>query len=314
MGYVILKRIMIGIPTLIGVIVILFVTLRLLPGDPVSVILAGAPTTSPEAIEALRDQLGLNGTILDQFVKFAVAAASLNFGLSYTTMQPVTTMIAQQIVPTLTLALAAALVSAVVGISLGSLAAMYRDRWVDNLIRMLSLTSHSMPSFWLGLLLIMAFSFSLHIFPATGNEGIASLVLPAVALGLSTAGVITRLVRNSVIEVLTENFVVALYAKGLPRRAVITKHVLRNAIIPTVTILGLQFGALMAGAVVTETVFARQGIGQMLIQAINAKDYPVVQGVVFVIAVVYIMVNIVVDVSYAYIDPRIRHAIGGGNR
>lgn len=308
MAMVILKRILVGIPTLIGVTIILFIALRVLPGDPVSVILAGAPTT-PEVVEQLRMEFGLDRPIWVQYWDFLVKAFTLDFGNSYSTRQPVTTMIGQQIMPTLQLALAAALVSAVVGIVLGSLAAMYRNKWGDNLIRVLSLVNLSMPSFWVGVMLIVLFSFTLQIFPATGNAGLKALVLPAITLGLSAAGTVTRLVRNSVLEVLGENFVTSLYARGLSRGVVIAKHVLRNAIIPTVTIVGLQLGALIAGAVIVETVFARQGLGQMLIQAISAQDFPVVQGVVLVIAVIYITINIIVDVSYAYIDPRVRDAV-----
>ncbi|MGO3147714.1 MAG: ABC transporter permease [Leucobacter sp.] len=308
MGFVILKRILVGIPTLIGVTIILFIALRVLPGDPVSVILAGAPTT-PEVVEQLREEFGLDQPIWVQYWDFLVKAFTLDFGDSYSTRQPVLTMIGQQIMPTLQLALAAALVSAVVGIILGSLAAMYRNKWGDNLIRVLSLVNLSMPSFWVGVMLIILFSFTLNIFPATGNDGLKALVLPAITLGLSAAGTVTRLVRNSVLEVLGENFVTSLYARGLTRGVVIGRHVLRNAIIPTVTIVGLQLGALIAGAVIVETVFARQGIGQMLIQAIAAQDFPVVQGVVLVIAVIYITINIIVDVSYAYIDPRVRDAV-----
>lgn len=305
MGFLIIKRVGLGIPTLIGVTLVLFITLRMLPGDPVSVLLAGAPAT-PEAEATLRQQFGLDQPIGVQYLSFLGHAAGLDLGLSYTTRQPVASMIAQQILPTLELALAAALVSAVLGMLLGSVSAIYRNKWPDAVIRVLSLLNTSMPSFWVGLLLIMTFSFALKIFPATGNSGPASLVLPAVTLGLSAAGTVTRLVRNSVIEVLGENFVTALYAKGLRPRVIVFKHVLRNAVIPTVTIVGLQLGALIAGAVIVEAVFARQGLGQMLVQAIAGKDYPVVQGVVLVIAVIYIVINIIVDVSYAFIDPRVR--------
>lgn len=308
MGFVILKRILVGIPTLIGVTILLFVTLRVLPGDPVSVILAGAPTT-PEVVEQLRLEFGLDQPIWVQYWDFLVKMFSLDFGRSYATRQPVLTMIGQQIGPTLQLALSAAAVSACVGIILGSIAAMYRNSWIDSLIRVLSLIYLSAPSFWIGLMLIILFSFTIPIFPATGNVGIKSLVLPAITLGLSAAGTVTRLTRNSVLEVLNENFVTSLYSRGLSKRVVIMKHVLRNAIIPTVTVVGLQIGGLIAGAVIVETVFARRGIGQMLVQAIGSQDFPVVQGVVLVIAVIYITLNIIVDVSYAYIDPRVRDAV-----
>jgi ABC-type dipeptide/oligopeptide/nickel transport system permease component len=308
MGFVVAKRVLAGIPTLLGVTVVLFVTLRMLPGDPLAVILAGAPAT-PEVVENLRAQFGLDEPLFQQFLQFLGNAVTLDFGSSYATRQPVSGMIADNIGPTLQLAFAAAVISAVVGILLGSLAAIRRNGIVDGIVRVLSLINTSMPSFWVGLLLIMFFSFQLELFPATGSEGLDTLILPAVTLGLSAAGTVTRLVRNSVIEVLGENFVTALYAKGLRPRVVVMKHVLRNAVIPTVTIVGLQIGGLVAGSVIVETVFTRQGIGQMLVQAIGGKDYPVIQGVVLVIAVIYILINIIVDVSYAYIDPRVRSAL-----
>lgn len=308
MGFVVAKRVLAGIPTLLGVTVVLFVTLRMLPGDPLAVILAGAPAT-PEVVENLRAQFGLDEPLFQQFLQFLGNALTLDFGSSYATRQPVSGMIADNIGPTLQLAFAAAVISAVVGILLGSLAAIRRNGIVDGIVRVLSLINTSMPSFWVGLLLIMFFSFQLELFPATGSEGLDTLILPAVTLGLSAAGTVTRLVRNSVIEVLGENFVTALYAKGLRPRVIVMKHVLRNAVIPTVTIVGLQIGGLVAGSVIVETVFTRQGIGQMLVQAIGGKDYPVIQGVVLVIAVIYILINIIVDVSYAYIDPRVRSAL-----
>lgn len=308
MGFVVAKRVLAGIPTLLGVTVVLFITLRMLPGDPLAVILAGAPAT-PEVVENLRAQFGLDEPLFQQFLQFVGNALTLDFGSSYATRQPVSGMIADNIGPTLQLAFAAAVISAVVGILLGSLAAIRRNGIVDGMVRVLSLVNTSMPSFWVGLLLIMFFSFQLELFPATGSEGLDTLILPAVTLGLSAAGTVTRLVRNSVIEVLGENFVTALYAKGLRPRVVVMKHVLRNAVIPTVTIVGLQIGGLVAGSVIVETVFTRQGIGQMLVQAIGGKDYPVIQGVVLVIAVIYIVINIIVDVSYAYIDPRVRSAL-----
>jgi ABC-type dipeptide/oligopeptide/nickel transport system permease component len=308
MGYLIAKRVLAGLPTLLGVTIILFLTLRLLPGDPLAVILAGAPPT-PEMVANIQQQFGLNKSIPAQYWDFLTGAVTLDLGSSYSTRQPVTSMIAQQIGPTLLLALAAAGVSAVVGILLGSVAAIRRNGVIDAFVRVTSLVFTSMPSFWVGLLLIMFFSFKLGWFPATGSGSPQTLVLPAITLGLSAAGTVTRLVRNSVIEVLGENFVVALHAKGLRSRVVVMKHVLRNAVIPTVTIVGLQLGALLAGAVIVESVFSRQGLGQMLVQAIGGKDYPVVQGVVLVIASIYILINIVVDVSYAYIDPRVRSAL-----
>ena len=308
MGFVVAKRVLAGIPTLLGVTIILFITLRLLPGDPLAVLLAGAPAT-PEVVANLEAKFGLDKPLTQQYWDFLRNALMLDLGSSYGSRQPVSRMIADNIGPTLQLALTAAAISAVTGIVLGSLAAIRRNGIIDGIVRALSLVNTSMPSFWVGLLLIMFFSFQLGWFPATGSGNLRSLVLPALTLGLTAAGTVTRLVRNSVIEVLGENFVTALHAKGLRSRVVVMKHVLRNAVIPTVTIVGLQIGGLVAGAVIVETVFTRQGIGQMLVLAIGGKDYPVIQGVVLVIAVIYIAINIIVDVSYAYIDPRVRSAL-----
>jgi len=305
MGFVIGKRVLAAVPTLIGVTIILFITLRLLPGDPIAVLLAGAPVT-PDVLANLRAEFGLDQSLPQQYWTFLINALHLDLGVSYSSRQPVTELIAANIGATLQLALTAAAISAVTGVVLGSLAAIRRNGLLDGAIRIVSLVNTSMPSFWSGLLLIMVFSFRLQWFPATGSGGLASLVLPALTLGLAAAGTVTRLVRNSVIEVLGENFVVALYAKGLRSQVVVMKHVLRNAVIPIVTIVGLQVGGLIAGSVIVEAVFTRQGIGQMLVSAIGSQDYPVIQGVVLVIAVIYIVVNILVDVSYAFIDPRVR--------
>lgn len=306
----IVRRLLAAIPTLLGVTVILFVALRLLPGDPVSVLI-GASQGSNEVADALRDQFGLNDPPLIQYLHFLGSIFTGELGTSYVTRQSVGSMIASQIAPTLILAASAALVSAVVGIGLGALAAIQRDRWPDTVIRVLSLVFTAMPNFWLGLVLIVIFAFGLRLLPATGTDGIQYLVLPAITLGLSASGVIARVVRNSLIETMGDSFVLALYAKGLRPRVVVVKHVLRNAIIPAVTVLGIQLGALVAGAVIVETVFARRGIGQVLVQAVANNDFPVIQGVVLVIAVIYIVINIVVDVSYAYIDPRVRRSVVG---
>lgn len=308
MGLMVGRRLLASIPTVLGVTVILFVTLRLLPGDPLAAVLGGSPATE-DVVENLERQLGLDQPVLVQYWTFLTNALTLDLGTSYATRQPVAEMIGEQIGPTVQLAVAAALVSAVVGTALGSAAALRRDGTLDSVIRVASLVTTAMPSFWVGLLLIMVFSFGLGLFPATGSDGFASLVLPAATLGLSAAGTVTRLVRNSVIEVMGDTFVTALHAKGLRPRVVVGKHVLRNAVIPTVTIVGLQLGALVAGAVIVEAVFTRQGLGQMLVQAIGTNDYPVIQGVVLVIAVVYILINVLVDVSYAVIDPRVRSAL-----
>lgn len=304
----VIARLLAAIPVLFGVTVLVFVVLRILPGDPVSVLLAGAPAT-PREVAALQHQFGLDQPLIVQYWEFVRQAAEGSFGTSYATRQGVASMIAGQIGATIQLTLAAALLTAVAGVAAGTLAAAFRDTWIDALIRYLSLLGTSMPSFWTGILLLTVFSFTVHLFPATGSGDLQQLVLPAVTLALAASGVVTRVVRNSVIEVLGENFVTALRAKGISERAILTRHVLRNAIIPAVTIIGLQIGALLAGAVIVEDVFARQGLGRLLVTGVQDKDYPVIQGTVLVIAVIYVLVNIVVDISYAYLDPRIRSVL-----
>lgn len=302
------KRLLAGIPTLLLVALVVFLILRLVPGDPIRALLASTPAT-PGLEERLREQLGLDRPLPVQFLEFLGAAVQGDLGTSYVTRQPVTWVIGQQVLPTLQLALAATVLTAVLGITLGVLAATYRNTVVDGLVRVFSLLGTSMPSFWVGLLLILSISFTLRLLPATGSGGFDRLILPAITLALPAAGVVTRIVRNNVLEVMGEGFVTALRAKGIGYGTIMVKHVLRNAIIPAVTVLGLQVGVLLAGAVIVEQTFARQGIGKLLVQSILQGDYPVVQGIVLLIATLYILINIVVDIAYTVIDPRIRTAV-----
>lgn len=307
---IIARRLLIAIPVVIGASVLIFVVLHVLPGDPIAAVTAGAPTT-PHEIANLKRQYGLDKPLPEQFLSFFWNALHGNLGTSYTQNQPVMSMILSQAPATFELALAAMILTVVFGVGLGVISALFRNTWIDAVIRVLSLLGTAMPIFWSGILLLLLFSFTFHLFPATGSTGISSLVLPAVSLAFLASGLVIRLVRNSMIEVFGENFVVALYAKGLPDSVVILKHILRNALIPAITIVGLQVGALLSGAVITETVFSRQGIGQLLVTGIENKDYPLVQGTMLFIAVVYVVINIIVDVSYGYVDPRVRTTITG---
>jgi peptide/nickel transport system permease protein len=227
-------------------------------------------------------------------------------GTAYTTNQPVTSLIASQFGATVELTLAALVLTVILGIGGGVIAAVYRNTWIDQVMRVFSVFGSAMPLFWTGIVLIIVFSFTFKMFPAAGTGGLEFLVLPAVSLGLLASGIVIRLVRNSTIETLAQPYVTALKAKGLRRTTIVGRHVLRNALIPAITVLGVQVGGLLSGAVITETVFARQGIGSLLVQAIEQKDYPVVQGLMLVIAVVYVGVNLIIDVGNAYIDPRVR--------
>ncbi|MGO1850653.1 ABC transporter permease [Microbacterium sp.] len=302
------RRLLATVPTILGVSLVVFIILRLVPGDPVAAMVAGTPATA-ERVAELREQLGLQRPLWEQYLGFLWDAVRGDLGTSFAMRQPVTEMIAGQFLPTLQLALSAALFTAVVGILLGALAAAFPNSAADGAIRVFSLLGTSMPSFWLGLMLIMVVSFQFRLLPATGNDGFERLILPTIALGVAAAGVVTRLVRNNMLETMGENFVSALAAKGIGRPTIIVKHVLRSAVIPTITIVGMQIGALLAGAVIVESVFARQGLGNLLTRALATNDFPVIQGIVLVIAVAYILINIIVDISYAYIDPRIRSSL-----
>lgn len=308
MGWVIARRVLLAVPVLVGVSVAVFLALHVLPSDPTAVLLDGVPAT-PEVAEALEHQLGLDQPLLVQYWDFVSGALHGDLGTSFTTQQPVTQMIGSQLSATIQLTVTAVALTAFLGITLGVLAALFRDTWFDSLVRVVSLLGTAMPIFWTGTLLMLVFSFTWQLFPASGSEGWQTLVLPSIALAFLASGLLIRLVRTSVIEVMGDNFVAALDAKGLSPWRITARHVLRNALIPAVTVIGLQVGGLLSGAVVTEVVFARQGLGRLLITAIKEQDYPVIQGTVLVISVIYLLVNVVVDVSYAFIDPRIRTAM-----
>jgi ABC-type dipeptide/oligopeptide/nickel transport system permease component len=302
---VVARRIAIGVPVIIGSSAIIFFVLRVLPGNIVQVITQGAPTTPGERHNIIVE-FGLSKPVLSQYGSFLWQALHGNFGDSFQTRQPVTAQIGPQAVATVELAATAMVMTVVLGVGLGAVSALLRDTWVDAAIRALSLLGTSMPIIWTGPLLILIFSFSLHLFPANGSGKLSQLVLPALSIALVTAGVIIRLVRNSMLEVMSLEFVTALRAKGLPESQVWLRHILRNALIPAVTVLGVQLGGLLSGAVIAETVFGRQGLGSLLVNGINNKDYPMVQAIVLIIATAYVVINIVVDVSYAYLDPRVR--------
>ena len=240
-----------------------------------------------------------------QYVNYMKNVLQGDLGRSIRTNEPVSLMIQRNFPPTLQLTLASMALAIVIGVSFGVVAAVKRGRIVDNLVMLLALAGVSMPSFWLGLLLISVFSIWLNWFPVIGGSGWRGLALPALALGFAAAAIIARMVRSSLLEVLGENYVVTARAKGLAEQRVILRHALRNAAIPVITIVGLQFGGLLAGAVIVEQVFSRQGIGRMLVSALQSRDFPVAQGGVLFVATVYVFVNLLVDLLYGAIDPRI---------
>jgi peptide/nickel transport system permease protein len=297
------------VPVVLGVSVVVFSIIHLLPGDPVLAILSGANAT-PEQERELRAQLRLDDPLPVQYVRFLGRAMVGDLGRSIFTGQPVIKEIADQLPSTLELAGTAILIAAIVGLVLGMVAAVRHNTWVDRAAMFVALGGVSMPSFWLGLLLIFVFSLHLGWFPATGQGGLSRLVLPAATIGLNYSAVIARLVRSSLLEVLGNNYIATARAKGLSEWGVTLKHALGNALIPVTTIIGVQLGNLLAGTIVVETVFSRRGMGRLAVTAVLDKDYPLIQGVVLVSALGYVLVNLLVDLSYSVLDPRIRHREG----
>jgi peptide/nickel transport system permease protein len=302
----IVRRLLSSLPVLFGVATIVFFLMRVLPTDPAKLMLYETGASAAD-IERLREQLGLNDPLYVQYWHYLVSIVQGDFGQSFYTKQQVTTMLADQLPSTVQLALAGMLISTFLGCSLGILSAVRQGTWIDTGSMVLALAGVSLPSFWLGLMLIFLFALRLQWLPSVGTGGITHLILPAFTLGIGGSAIIARLVRSSMLEVLRNEYVVTARAKGLSEYSVTVRHALRNALIPTVTILGLQFGYLLGGTVVVETVFARQGIGRMAVTAISGRDFNVIQGWSLFVAVVYIVVNLLVDVSYAWLDPRVRY-------
>ncbi|TWT25189.1 ABC transporter permease [Planomicrobium sp. CPCC 101110] len=295
--------------SILGSLVLVFFIIYMMPGDPVLSMLDPS-TATPEAIENMRIQLGLDRPFYAQFADYFTNMVQGDFGQSLITSEPVLDKILLHLPATLALTLASVIFSIVIGVAFGVLSAVYRNRWLDSAVRIIGLFGISMPTFWSGILLILIFSVQLNWLPVMGSDSLAALVLPSLALGFVGAGFIIRMVRSSMVEVLDEQFILTLRAKGLSERLIMYRHALRNALIPAVTVIGLHIGELLAGTVVIETVFSRQGIGRIVADAIMSKDMPVIQGVIFFSAIVYVIINLLVDLSYSVIDPRIRKSAG----
>ena len=290
---------------LFGVTLAVFSMLFLVPGDPVKIMLAEFVTT-PEQVARMREQLHLDEPILEQYGRFVGNALRGDLGTSIRSRRAVATEIGENVGSTAQLALASMAVAVAIGVPLGLTAALFRSSWFDAGSMIVALLGVSMPSFWLGLLLIFAFSLHLGWFPATGGGDLWHLVLPSVTLGMIASAIIARLTRSSMLEVLGQDYVRTARAKGLAWWGVVVRHALKNALIPVITIFGLQFGNLLAGAVIVETVFSRPGLGRLIVGGILAKDFPLVQGTVLFVATAYVLINVLVDLAYAYADPRIR--------
>jgi ABC-type dipeptide/oligopeptide/nickel transport system permease component len=298
------RRILLTIPVLLGVATLVFSLIHLVPGDPAQAMLGDG--ASPQDIADLRVSLGLDRPLLDQYVTFLRQAVTGDLGKSFRTGQPVTTMIVERLPATAELAIAAMIVAIVIAIPLGVIAAVWRGTAVDYGAMTFALAGVSIPNFWLGPLLAIVFAVELGWLPVSGRGTFAHLVLPAVSLGLALAAILARMTRASLLDELRELYVRAARARGVSRAFAIAGHALRNSMVPLLTIIALQFGAVLTGAVITETIFAWPGIGRLLIQSIGFRDYPMVQGCILLIAATYVTVNLVTDLMYGVLDPRIR--------
>lgn len=309
MARYVLQRLLSAVVVLWGVTVLVFSMVHATPGDPVRVLLGdSARGATAEDLARLRSELGLDQPLLVQYKNFLAGLLQGDLGKSWRTNRPVAAEIAERLPYTLQLTVAALLVAVLIGLPAGVLAATRPYSSVDYALTGLALVGVSMPVFWLGLLLMMVFALTLGWFPASGSGTWRHLVLPALTVGAASTAFIARMTRAAMLEVLTEDYVRTARAKGLSEWAVVGKHALRNAAAPILTAIGLQFGGLMGGAVLTETVFAWPGIGRLLVDAIAFRDYPIVQGAVLVIATGFVLTNLFVDILYAYLDPRIRYA------
>ena len=300
-----IRRLLLTIPVLIGVATLVFSLIHMVPGDPVQAMLG--ESASPQDIAQMRTRLGLDRPLYQQYVSFASGVLRGDLGTSLRTSQPVTSVILERMPATLELALAAMAVAIAVAIPLGIIAAVRVGTRVDHAATTLSLVGISMPTFWLGPLLAIVFSVWLGWFPVSGRGTLANLVLPAITLGAPLAAILARMTRASVLEELRELYVMAARARGVSEARAVLAHAFRNSLIPVVTVIGLQFGSVLTGAVITETIFAWPGVGRLLVLSISARDYPAVQGCILLIAVTYVSMNLLIDLLYGFLDPRIRY-------
>ena len=298
------RRVLLTIPVLLGVATLVFSLIHLVPGDPAQAMLGDG--ASPQDVAELRASLGLDRPLLEQYVAFLRQAVAGDLGKSFRTGQPVTSMILERLPATAELAIAAMTVAIILAVPLGVVAAVWRGTAVDYGAMTFALAGVSIPNFWLGPLLAIVFAVELGWLPVSGRGTLAHLVLPAVSLGLALAAILARMTRASLLDELRELYVRAARARGVSRAVAIGGHALRNSLVPLLTIVALQFGAVLTGAVITETIFAWPGIGRLLIQSIGFRDYPLVQGCILLIAATYVTVNLVTDLMYGVLDPRIR--------
>jgi peptide/nickel transport system permease protein len=299
------KRLLLTIPTIVAITLLVFAMLHAVPGDPAT-IFAGDKNVTPEQLAVVRRDMGLDRPLTVQYLDYLTRILTGNLGRSLYSQRPVGLEIRQRWPSSAELAVSAFVLASSLGLVLGVVSALWRSTWIDASAMLFAMLGVSMPIFWLASMLIFVFGIILGWFPVIGSGGWNRLVLPTLALGLISSATLARLVRSSVLEVLSQPFVTTARSKGLAEMKILARHVMKNAFIPVITVMGLQFGTLLSGAVITETVFARPGIGKLLIDAILIKDFPIIQAVIMIIALAYVLINLLVDVSYALLDPRIR--------
>lgn len=301
----IFRRVLQMIPVTLGILTLVFSLIHLIPGDPAAAI--AGEGARPEDIAQVRKALGLDDPLWKQYVTYLGRLAHGDLGRSFRTNESVTKEIMLRYPATMQLAFGAMLIALLVAFPLGIISAIYRNSWIDNLARFFALIGVSMPSFWFGPLLIIAFAINRTWFPVSGREeGLKSLVLPSLTMGLALAAILTRMIRTSLADELGQLYVTTAIAKGVARSKAIFRHALKNALIPVITIVALQFGSLLTGAIITEQIFSWPGLGRLLIQSITSRDYPQVQASILVIALTYILVNFISDLMYGIVDPRIK--------
>ncbi len=301
------RRFLTAIVVTLGVSFLVFMMINLLPGDATSVMLAEFGQASAEDQAALRRQLGLDKPVLVRYWEFLINALQGDFGRSLFSKKPVMNQLLEQYPATFQLAFSGMGVARLLGTIFGITAAVNRNSWWDTGTMFFALVGVSMPSFWLGLIFILVFAVMLGWFPSSGTATWRHLVLPAMAIGIRSAGVLARLIRSTMLEILRQDYITTARSKGVSERSVIWRHALKNALIPVVTVVGIQFGYLLGGTVITEIVFARQGIGTLIINGIFQHDFPLVQGGVMMLAIIFVFVNLVVDLLYGFLDPRVRY-------
>jgi peptide/nickel transport system permease protein len=300
-----LRRLLMLIPILLGVTLLTFAIIQFTPGDPVVLMLGNYAT--PERVAEMREQLGLNDPMLVQYANYVWNLSHGDLGKSFRGQTQVLSEILMRFPSTLELTISAMSLAIIIGVPTGILAATKRSKWIERFIMATSIVGISIPNFWLAVILIIVFGVNLKWVPVTGGEGLKSLILPTIALAIYPSAVLARLTRSSILEVIREDYVRTARAKGIAERAITWIHIMRNALIPVITVIGLQFAGLLGGAVFIESVFARSGLGRFAINAISARDYPQIQGMVLFAATVYVLLNLAVDLLYAYLDPRIRY-------